>query len=121
MRNAWGAFVVSILTLAGLGVGGYAVYQAGYRQGLLEDAGEVVVHGYGYFPGFGIFFGFIFLFFLFGIIGRFFFGRPWRGGGYGPRRWDHQEGNPMEKRLEEWHEKAHSPGRTYRSDRDDTT
>lgn len=119
-RSAWGAFVVTILALAGLGIGAYSLYQAGYNQGLLETATDVVVPAYGFYPPFGLFFGLIFLFVLFGVIGRFFFGRPWRGGPpHWARGWD-GEGSPMEKRLSDWHEKAHSPGRTYRSD-DDTT
>lgn len=111
------------LILAGLlGLAGWSVYQAGYRQGLVENASEVIVPGYG-FPGFGIFFGFLFLFLLFGFISRIFFWRRWRGGPYSAH-WKHrpgEEASPMEQRLAEWHHRAHGEhgepgGRRYRSD-----
>jgi hypothetical protein len=121
MRRAWGAFVVAILALAALGIGGYSVYQAGYRQGLLENAADIAVPAWGFYPPFGLFFGFIFLLFLFGFISRMFFWRGWRGGHDRHREWSHEHESPMEKRLAEWHQKAHEPGRVYRSDPSDTT
>lgn len=118
--RAFGAVFGSLLLAGLLGLAGWSVYQAGYREGLVENAGEVVVRGYGYFPGFGIFFGLLFLFLIFGLISRVFFWRTWRGG---PHRlhskdWSGVEGSPMERRLSEWHEKAHEDhgGRRYRSD-----
>lgn len=119
-RSAWALVTTTVLALAALGVAGYGVYQAGYRQGLAETADVVVpAFGYGFFP-FGFFFGFIFLFLFFGLLGRAFVGRGWRGHHWS-HHWDHDSGSPMEHRLSEWHEKAHSPGRTYRNDGDTTT
>lgn len=118
--RAFGAIFGTLLLAGLLGLGGWSVYQAGYRQGLVENASEVVVPAYGYFPGFGIFFGFLFLFLLFGFISRLVFWRSWRGGPRHPhwKHWDGAEGSPMEQKLADWHEKAHGePGtRRYRSD-----
>lgn len=118
-RNIIAPIIGTILTLGVLGVGGYALYQTGYQNGLAETASEVVVRGPHFYPPFGFFFGFIFLLFLFGFISRLFSWGRWRGGGYGPR--DHGEGSPMEKRLDDWHERAHKTQRKYRSDEPDTT
>ncbi len=121
MRGRAIGAIFGTLVLAGLlGLAGWSVYQAGYRQGLLENASEVVVPAYGFFPGFGIFFGFLFLFLLFGFISRIFFWRSWRGGPHRMRgrEWAGGEGSPMEQKLADWHERAHGePGtRRYRSD-----
>lgn len=115
-RNVWGAVAVTVAALGGLGLIGYQVYQAGYRAGLVEDGSEVVVRGFdgpgffGFFPLFGILFFFLFV----GFIARLAFGRPWRG----PYRdWYPEEGSSMDRRLGEWHERAHeSGGRAYRSE-----
>lgn len=122
-RSGWVGFLFALLALGGLGAGGYSLFQAGYRQGLLENATDIVVPAWGFYPPFGLFFGLIFLFFLFGTIGRFFYGRGhWRGG---PHAWGHYrdgEQHPMETQLREWHDKAHaSEGRTYRSDVEEGT
>lgn len=121
-RNIIGPIIGTVLALGGLGVGGYALYQAGYQNGLAETASEVVVRGpHFFYPPFGIFFGFIFLLFLFGFISRLFFWGRWRRGWYGPMPWNDREGSPTERRLEEWHERAHeSSGRRYRGDEQDT-
>lgn len=119
-RSVVGSVLATVLVLTGLGAVGYAVYQAGYQQGLAENAAEVVVRGGPFFfPG--LFFGLIFLLFLFGFAGRMFFWTRWRGGYHGPRAWDHEPGSPMEKRLQEWHRQAHEGRPRDRSDRDDTT
>ena len=110
----------TILLLGGLGAAGWAVYQAGYRSGITETATEVVVHQPG-FGGFGIFFGVLFLFFLFGLVSKLFFWGRWRGGYSGHGKWASPEGSPMEQRLHEWHERQHDTGRRYRSDESDTT
>ncbi|MFZ0014905.1 MAG: hypothetical protein WAL25_12420 [Acidimicrobiia bacterium] len=113
--SAWGAALLGVLVAGGLGVAGYGLYHAGYSNGLAQTASEVVVRGGPpFYPGFGIFFGFIFLLFLFGFVGRMFM---WGRGG--PRGW---RGDGVEERLEDWHRAAHSGDRTrgYRGDPDDT-
>lgn len=105
-RSIWGAVLVTIATLGGLGLIGFQVYQAGYRQGLLENANEVVVRGFDGFPGFFPFFplfGILFVFLFIGLISRVAFGGRWRGP-YWARDWD---GSPMERRLADWHDRAH--------------
>jgi len=119
-KNVWGAVLVTIVALSGLSLIGYQVYQAGYRQGLLENAGEVVVPAFGGYPGFfPIFpvFGILFLFLFIGLISRVAFGRRWRGGPWGGD-W---EDTPMERRLADWHERAHDSEHTPARGRDDTT
>lgn len=118
--RAIGAFLGALLFAGLLGLAGWSVFQAGYRQGSVENASEVVVPAYGFFPGFGIFFGFLFLFLLFGFISRLFFWRRWRGGPFRAhwKDWSGVEGSPMERKLADWHEKAHGEpsARRYRSD-----
>jgi hypothetical protein len=109
--------LLGVLIAAGLGFAGYGLYRAGYSNGLAQTASEIVVReGPPFYPGFGIFFGFIFLFFLFGIVGRIFMWGRWRGG---PHREWRDEG--VEARLEDWHRSAHTSDRSrvYRSDPDD--
>lgn len=120
-RNVIAPIIGTILAVGALGFGGYALYQVGYQNGLAETASEVVVRGPHFFPPFGFFFGFIFLLLLFGFISRLFFWGRWRGGWYGPRDWDHEDGYPMERRLHDWHEREHDTQRRYRSDEPDTT
>lgn len=119
MRRNVIAILGTIVVLAGLALGGYALYQAGYQNGLAETASEVVVRGPRFFAPFGLFFGFIFFLFLFGFAGRLFWG-GWRRGPYrGP--WSELEDSPMERRFSEWHERAHEPGRRHQSDDPDPT
>lgn len=113
-RSVWGTVLVTIGILGGLSLVGYQVYQAGYRAGLVENGAEVVVRGFegGFFPFFP-FFGIVFFFLFFGLIARVAFGRPWRG----PYRdWSPEQGSPMDRRLSEWHERAHEPGRVRHSE-----
>lgn len=123
MRSrAVGAVLATVVLLGGLGVAGWSAYRAGYSRGLVENATDVVVPAYRLFPGFGVLFGVIFLFLIFGFMSRLFLWRRWGGdrrghGGHWGNGWNHYEGSPMERRLTEWHEKAHgeSEGRRYRS------
>ena len=114
-RSVWGTALVTVAALGGLGLIGYQVYQAGYRAGLVESGAEVVVRGFdgGFFPFFPLF-GILFFFLFIGFIARFAFGRPWRG----PYRdWYPEEGSHMDRRLSDWHERAHEPeGSAYRSE-----
>jgi hypothetical protein len=73
-----------------------------------------------FFPPFGFFFGFIFLLFLFGFISRMFFWGRWRGGWYGPRQWDNGDTSPMERRLHDWHERAHEGDHPSTADNPDS-
>ena len=102
-RSVIGPILGTLVLLGGVGVGGWAVYQAGYRSGLAESATEVIVHQPG-FSGIGLFFGFLFLLFLFSMVSKLFFFRRWRRGTIGP---NHGEGSPMERRLHDWHERQH--------------
>jgi hypothetical protein len=132
--------LVATLIVVGLLVSvGAGIYQAGVAQGIV-DAGRfpagaaVPVAGVGYGLGFGwhgpsifgLFFGLLFLFILFGIIRAAFFGgrgRGWgRGGwghgyGYGPG-WGRGEGpsdgdgprswrEAREQRMADWHKQLH--------------
>lgn len=101
-RSVIGPILGTLLLFGGLGAAGWSVYQAGYRSGLAETATEVIVNQPG-FSGFGLFFGFLFLLFLFSMVSKLFFFRRWRRGA----AWNHGEGSPMERRLHDWHEKQH--------------
>src|SRR3990172_5651805 len=119
-RNVIGAVLMTILVLGALGAAAFGVYQIGYNQGLVETGTEVVVPspGPGYYPGhwgfggfwgFGLFFRFLFLFLIIGLIARLFFGRRhWGPGPSWSKDWHEGHAPPMEQRLAEWHEKAHS-------------
>ena len=120
--RVFGRFVLFILLLGAIGAVGYGVWNAGYQQGLLETVGstaDVVVAPY--YPGiwgfgvFGLFFKILFLFLLFGLVAKLFFGRRyWRrhynGEGHEQYR------SRMEERMTKWHDEAH--GRTPRSEVD---
>ena len=120
--------VVGLLVAVGAGI-----YQAGVAQGVI-DAGRfpagatVPIAGYGYGYGwhgpnlFGLLFGLLFLFILFGIIRAAFFGgrggRGWghHGYGYGRGPWgrdfgpgDGPEGwrAERESRIADWHRRLH--------------
>lgn len=98
-RSNWIIRVIGALVLVGLLVaGGYAVYQAGFAQGVhaeLPQGATAPLDGnpyYGYphfgfwpFFGFGIFFKILLFIFLFFIITRVFFFGMWAMAG-GPRR-----------------------------------
>lgn len=114
-RSVIAPLIGTIVLVGGLGAAGWAVYQAGYRSGLAENASQVIVNQPG-FGGFGLFLALIFLFFLFSFVGKMFFWRRWRGGHHGRKGWDAGEGSPMESRLHEWHERQHTTERRYRSD-----
>ena len=130
MRGFFGflATLIVVGLLVGVGAG---IYQAGIAQGVI-DAGRfpagatVPVNGYGYgWQGpdlFGLFFGLLFLFILFGIIrAAFFGGRGGWGRGYGHGHgwgpgWDKGDGPSdgpgswradRDSRIAEWHRKLH--------------
>jgi hypothetical protein len=112
---------MTILVLGALGAAAFGVYQIGYQQGLVETGAQVVVNtpGPGFYPGFwgfgffGIFFKFLFLFLIFGLIARIFFGRRhWGPATYWSRDWHDGHTSPMDQRLSDWHEKAHGGGPT---------
>jgi hypothetical protein len=120
-RNVIGAVLVTILVLGALGAAAFGVYQIGYQQGLVETGAQVVVNtpGPGFYPGFwgfgffGIFFKFLFLFLIFGLIARIFFGRRhWGPATYWSRDWHDGQTSPMDQRLSDWHQKAHGGGPT---------
>lgn len=120
-RTAWSIFATVVL-VGIVGALGYGVFQAGYRQGIAASAEGVapVVYypgGWG-FGGFGLLFGVLFLFLIFGFISRMlFWRRRWSGAqrGVGPSRWseerwsdsDHEHRHPMGSKFERWHERMH--------------
>jgi hypothetical protein len=115
-RNVFGVILATVLVLGALGAAGFGVYQLGYHEGLVETGTHVVVNGPGFYPGwwglgvFGIFFRFLFLFLVIGLIARLFFGRRRWGWGPGPYRGHDSHdspGSPMEHRLNEWHARVH--------------
>lgn len=109
-----------VLAVVLVGGGFYLAYQNGFDAGAVTTAaaenGETMVvdrghwgrGGFGFFP-FGFLFPLLFLFLIFGAFRRWgpprgnygpaWGGPPWGGPGGGPEH--------MEKRLEEWHKKAH--------------
>ncbi|MEX1124289.1 MAG: hypothetical protein WD895_03040 [Acidimicrobiia bacterium] len=128
-KSVIGAVLLTILVLGALGAAGFGVYQIGYQQGLVETGAQVVVNtpGPGFYPGvwgfgfFGIFFKLLFLFLIFGLIARVFFGRRHWGHGPGPywaKEWHEGHTSPMEQRLADWHEKAHGNPSPDRPDPD---
>jgi hypothetical protein len=114
------AVTLVVLVLAGIGIG---VYNAGVSQGIVEAAraaqaagGDAAVvippyAGYGYgwgwhgggFGFFGILFGIVFLFLLFGLIRAAFGWGRWNGGG--PGGWG--GGGGREERIAELHRELH--------------
>ncbi len=132
MRGFFG-FLATLIVVGLLVSIGAGIYQAGIAQGVI-DAGRfpagatvpVAGHGYGWHGGpgiFGILFGLLFLFILFGIIRAAFFGGRggWghrghgRGDGWGPG-WDRGDGPDAgpgswradrDSRIAEWHRKLH--------------
>ena len=108
--------VLAVLLLIGtLGALGYATWNAGFQQGIVESVEtttEVVVTT-PYYPGFGAF-GFFWIFKLFfvflfiGLIAKFIFGpRRWSHRGWGPGGPPESYRSKMEERLTEWHRDAH--------------
>lgn len=118
--RAFGAIVLTILVLGGLGAIGYEIFQNGYQQGLVENA-EVLAPAAGvvYYPGwygfgfFGLFFKLLFLFLIIGFFSRMFF---WRRRWGSHARWagrdwsgpEHGHESPMGHKFSEWHEHQHS-------------
>ncbi|MDH3191016.1 MAG: hypothetical protein OEM39_10370 [Acidimicrobiia bacterium] len=120
--RTWGSVLGTILLLGLIGGLGYSIFQSGYRQGLVEGAdgaSQVVYYpGGGGFGVFGLFFGVLFLFMIFGFISRLlFWRRRWDGSrpGVGPSRWSGEtrgewgNGHPMAHKFEQWHERMHAP------------
>ena len=119
----FGGILATILLLGALGAVGYSIFQSGYQRGLLQSADSVtpVV----YYPGgwgfgvFGLFFGVLFLFMVFGFISRMIFGRRGWGNGRGHIGHSHwseegwagssrQHRHPMGYKFEQRHEQMHS-------------
>ena len=115
-RTARVLAIVLAIVLVGGGI--YLAYQNGFDAGAVSaataqngDAATVVVDrhwgggGFGFFP-FGFLFPLLFLFLIFGAFRRWGGGPRW---GYGPGPGGPGWGGPehIEKRLEEWHKKAH--------------
>jgi hypothetical protein len=114
--------ILFVAVLAGIGIG---VYNAGVNEGLAQaaiaaqaagDDPAVVIppyagpYGYGYgwhgggFGFFGILFGILVLFLLFGLIRAAFGWGRWNGGGRGPGGWG---GGGREERIAEYHRELH--------------
>jgi hypothetical protein len=112
------AAIVVVALVAGIGFG---VYNAGVSEGIAEaaraaqaagDSPAVVYppyvghHGYGWGGGgfgfFGILFGILFLFLIFGLIRAAFGWGRWGGGGRGPGGWESRN-----ERIAELHRELH--------------
>lgn len=134
-------FIGLLVTLLIAGVAGTIGYNWGYSAGLVNGAaanGASVVYagggwGGGGFGFFGLIFGLLFLFFIFGLIRRAAFGwgggprgyamHGYGGGGWGKGPWsgsgdaEHSHtGNPgvppfIEGILKDWHRQAHDQPR----------
>jgi hypothetical protein len=122
------AAIVVVAVVAGIGIG---VYNAGVSEGVAEAArlaqaaGESpapVVYppyighpGYGYgwgggFGFFGILFGILFLFLIFGLVRAAFGWGRWGGGGRGPGGWESRN-----ERIAELHRELHKRDEPQRS------
>lgn len=108
--NRTSRVLLGVLIAVLVGIGFYAAYNAGFDAGAVtaaaaDNGGMMIERGRGWHGGFGFFpfFPFFWIFpllFIFLLVGAF--RRPWRDGpGFGPPSVE------MEKRLEEWHRKAH--------------
>ena len=115
MRVFATAVLIALLVVIGIGV-----YNAGVSAGLAETGaalasgapvvyyGPYIGHPWGGGPGFfGIFFGILVIFLIFGLIrAAFGFGR-W---GRGDHRWgDHRGPGGRSGYFDEWHRRAHEP------------
>ncbi|MGQ0849670.1 MAG: hypothetical protein ACT4OP_11230 [Actinomycetota bacterium] len=114
--NRTAKVLAMVLTVVLVSAGIYLAYQSGFDAGAInamaaQDGRTTTVvidrgwgrGGFGFFPFFPLLFPLLFLFLVFGVF------RPWRWRGpapygYGPN-WGPSE--HIEKRLDEWHEKAH--------------
>jgi hypothetical protein len=101
----WIRVLLSIVLLAVLVGGGYAVYRLGFNQGTMSaEAGEfpmehwfdapMVPHhsyyprmGHSFFPWGGLLFGLFFLMLVFALFRRIVFGPRWMRWGYGPHEY----------------------------------
>ena len=113
--GVWVRVLMSLVFLAVLIGGSYAIYRFGFAQGAIAaDAGDFALdawdkhpmvpyrypmHPRGFFPFGGLLFGFFFLMLIFGLFRRIVFGPRWYRWGYdcGPRGF---HGHPDHPR---WH------------------
>lgn len=122
MRRGFG-LIGLVMTAILLVIVGVIAYNVGWSDGVathLPSGAQAAAPGYyyGYGPhfwgaGFGIF-GFFFalfiLFIVFGLLRLAFFGRMFRGGGwgYGHGGYGHRGVPPaIDERMQEWHKRAH--------------
>jgi hypothetical protein len=123
----WMRVLLSVVLLALLVGGGYAVYRLGFTRGAVSaEAGEfpmehwfdapMVPHhsyyprmGYAFFPLGGLLFGLFFLMLVFGLFRRIVFGPPWMRWGYGPHDSYRHPHHPRWGRYPEREENAESP------------
>jgi hypothetical protein len=115
-----GTVLITLLIVGALGAIGFGLWQMGFQRGLVESGAEVVVNtargvGHWWGPGWGVGFGFFGFFFkilfvilIIGLISRLFFGpRRWGPGPYWGRGWQDDDPHPMDRHLDEWHDRAH--------------
>lgn len=121
-RGISGLFAAIVVIAVVVGIG-FGVYNAGVSEGVAEaaraaqaagDTPAVVYppyvgqYGYGHgwggggFPFFGILFGILFLFLIFGLIRAAFGWGRWGGGGRGPGGWESRN-----ERIAELHRELH--------------
>ena len=119
-RNVIGTVLITLLVVGALGAIGFGLWQMGFQQGVVENGAQVVVDtahrvrgwwgpGWGIgFEFFGLFFKILFVILLIGLVSRLFFGpRRWGPGPHWGHGWHDGETPPMDRHLEEWHERAH--------------
>jgi hypothetical protein len=110
--GVWVRVILSLVLLAVLLGGGYAIYRFGFTQGALAvEAGDFwpegwhdhpmmpyryPMHGRGFFPFGSLLFGFFFLMLVFALFRRIIFGPRWArwGYGYGSRGFHGHPGHP---------------------------
>ena len=120
MRRGFG-LIGALITVIVLVIVGAIAYNIGWSEGVnthlpaAAQAGDGApapyYYGYGFHPffaGFGILWFLFILFGLFFLLRLAFFGRMWRGGGWGyGRGMGHGGYGSFEERARDWHRKEH--------------
>ena len=108
--STWMRVLISLVLVAVVIGGGYAIYRLGFAQGVVtSDGGEVILdnwtahpmmnsnfypHARSFYPRGNLFFGLIFVLLLFSFFRRMMFGPHWSRWGYGPRGFHGHPGHP---------------------------
>ena len=119
MRRGFG-LIGALITVIVLVIVGAIAYNIGWSEGVNthlpaaanQANGAPYYYGYGFHPffaGFGILWFLFILFGLFFLLRMVFFGRMWRGGGWGGYAKGMGSGGygSFEERAQEWHKRQH--------------